>query len=94
MWQVGPEPVLVFYGGTHALIALFLVEIVFGIINRAAPQINVFILSQPVKVAVGVLMVLIVLQVLVDQFDSHGQSAVSTLFNRASRRSSQLRSCL
>jgi len=56
-----------------AVIALFLTDVAFGIINRASPQINVFVVSQPAKVAVGVFFVLLVLRVLVEQFDVQGQ---------------------
>ncbi|MEZ4652066.1 MAG: flagellar biosynthetic protein FliR [Candidatus Eisenbacteria bacterium] len=55
-----------------ALIALFLTDIGFGVINRVAPQINVFIVSQPAKVAIGIGMVILVLRVLFDQFEAHG----------------------
>lgn len=42
-----------------AVIALLLTELFFGIVNRVAPQINVFFLSLPVKMVVGLLVVLI-----------------------------------
>ncbi len=54
--------------GAPAIIALFITDVGFGIINRASPQINVFNLSQPVKMFVGVLMIVIVLRLLSDQF--------------------------
>ncbi|HEY0078964.1 MAG TPA: flagellar biosynthetic protein FliR [Pyrinomonadaceae bacterium] len=44
-----------------AMIALLLTDLFFGIINRVAPQINVFFLSLPVKMAVGIVVVLIAL---------------------------------
>jgi len=47
-----------------ALIALLLTDLFFGIINRVAPQVNVFFLSMPVKMLVGVIVVLIILPVL------------------------------
>ncbi len=50
-----------------ALIALLLTDLFFGIINRVAPQVNVFFLSMPVKMLVGVIVVLIALPVLVDR---------------------------
>lgn len=44
-----------------AMIALLLTDLFFGIINRVAPQINVFFLSLPVKMMVGLLVVLVAL---------------------------------
>lgn len=44
-----------------ALIALLLTDLFFGIINRVAPQVNVFFLSMPVKMLVGIIVILIVL---------------------------------
>lgn len=46
-----------------ALIALLLTDLFFGIINRVAPQINVFFLSMPVKMLVGIIVLLIILPV-------------------------------
>ena len=63
-----------------AVIALFLTDVAFGIINRASPQINVFIVSQPAKVAVGIFFVLVVLRVLVEQYDVHTQGMLVTLY--------------
>lgn len=47
-----------------ALIALLLTDLFFGIINRVAPQVNVFFLSMPVKMLVGIIALLIALPVL------------------------------
>lgn len=44
-----------------AMIALLLTDLFFGVINRVAPQINVFFISLPVKMAVGLVVVLIAL---------------------------------
>ncbi len=44
-----------------ALIAIFLVDVVMGIANRAAPQINVFFLGMPIKGYVGIVFVLLAL---------------------------------
>jgi len=46
------------------LIALLLTDLFFGIINRVAPQVNVFFLSMPVKMLVGVIVILIILPML------------------------------
>ena len=47
-----------------ALIALLLTDLFFGIINRVAPQVNVFFLSMPVKMLVGIVVILIILPML------------------------------
>src|SRR5690349_2285304 len=36
------------------LVCLFLTDVVFGIFNRVAPQMNVFFLSLPIKMLLGV----------------------------------------
>jgi flagellar biosynthesis protein FliR len=50
------------------MIALLLTDLVFGMINRVAPQINVFFLSLPVKMMVGLLVVMLALPLLRYQF--------------------------
>ncbi|MEA2174001.1 MAG: flagellar biosynthesis protein FliR [Blastocatellia bacterium] len=50
------------------MIALLLTDLFFGIINRVAPQINVFFLSLPVKMAVGLVVVLIALPLFRDRY--------------------------
>jgi flagellar biosynthetic protein FliR len=51
-----------------AMIALLLTDLFFGIINRVAPQINVFFLSLPVKMAVGLVVVLLALPLYRDRY--------------------------
>jgi len=51
-----------------AMIALLLTDVFFGIVNRVAPQINVFFLSLPVKMAVGLVVVLIALPLFKDRY--------------------------
>lgn len=58
-----------------AVIALLLTDLCFGIINRVAPQINVFFLSMPVKMALGIAVVLLALPVLRDSYISFFQQA-------------------
>ena len=38
------------------LVALFMVDVVLGVANRIAPQVNVYFLGQPIKAAVGIVM--------------------------------------
>ena len=51
-----------------AMIALLLTDLFFGLVNRVAPQINVFFLGLPVKMIVGVLVILISLPLLMDRY--------------------------
>jgi flagellar biosynthesis protein FliR len=48
--------------------AILLANIMLALINKAAPQINVFFLGMPLKAALGVAVVLLGLQVLVERF--------------------------
>jgi flagellar biosynthesis protein FliR len=51
-----------------AMIALLLTDLFFGLVNRVAPQINVFFLGLPVKMVIGLLIVLASLPLLKDQY--------------------------
>jgi flagellar biosynthetic protein FliR len=50
------------------VVTLLLTDLFFGLINRVAPQINVFFLSMPVKMWVGIFVVLIAVPYLVARF--------------------------
>jgi flagellar biosynthetic protein FliR len=50
------------------MVALLLTDLFFGIVNRVAPQINVFFLSLPVKMAVGLAVVLISLPLFKERY--------------------------
>lgn len=41
------------------LLALFMVDVVFGVMNRIAPMVNVYFLAMPVKAFVGILMFIV-----------------------------------
>ena len=51
-----------------AMVTLLLTDLFFGIVNRIAPQINVFFLSLPVKMVVGIIVVLIALPLFKDRY--------------------------
>src|SRR5919107_1722734 len=51
-----------------AMVALLLTDLFFGLVNRVAPQVNVFFLSLPVKMAVGLAVVLIALPLYKDRY--------------------------
>ena len=51
-----------------AMVALLLTDLFFGLINRVAPQINVFFLGLPVKMVMGLLVVFASLELLKDQY--------------------------
>ncbi len=53
------------------VLALLLTDLFFGLINRVAPQANVFFLSLPVKMAMGIFVVAISLQIIVSRFIIH-----------------------
>lgn len=50
------------------VITLLLTDLLFGLINRTAPQINVFFLSMPVKMWIGIFVLLVMLPFLVERF--------------------------
>jgi flagellar biosynthesis protein FliR len=51
-----------------AVLALLVTDLIFGLINRVAPQANVFFLSLPVKMAMGIFVVALSLQIIVSQY--------------------------
>lgn len=51
--------------GLPVMAAAFLTDVALGIVNRAVPQINVFITGYPIKVALGLFTVVVVLPVYV-----------------------------
>ncbi len=51
-----------------AMVALLLTDLFFGLVNRVAPQINVFFLSLPVKMAVGIAVVLVSLPLFKERY--------------------------
>ncbi|MDH3493254.1 MAG: flagellar biosynthetic protein FliR, partial [Acidobacteriota bacterium] len=51
-----------------AVLALLLTDLFFGLINRVAPQANVFFLSLPVKMAMGILVVALSVQFIIGRF--------------------------
>lgn len=70
------------------LVTLFLTDLFFGIINRVAPQINVFFLSMPVKMMVGIVIIAISLPLFVNRLMFYFaetfhifEQIVKTLFN-------------
>ncbi len=53
------------------IITLLLVDLFFGLINRVAPQVNVFFLSMPVKMWIGIFVVALMLPFLVERFRAY-----------------------
>ncbi len=51
-----------------AIVVLLLTDLFFGLINRVAPQANVFFLSMPVKMGMGLFVVLLTIQFLQSQY--------------------------
>lgn len=50
------------------VITLLLTDLFFGLINRVAPQVNVFFLSMPVKMWLGIFVLAVMLPILVERF--------------------------
>jgi flagellar biosynthesis protein FliR len=60
------------------MIALLLTDLFFGIVNRVAPQINVFFLSLPVKMFIGLAVVLLALALYKDRYIHYFKEAYKT----------------
>lgn len=58
------------------IIVMFLATIGLGFVNRTAPQLNVFFLSMPIKSALGIFMLIIYLQYIMDMLMYSGDSAI------------------
>jgi flagellar biosynthetic protein FliR len=52
------------------LAAVLVTDVVFGILNRVAPQLNAYFMSMPVKAMAGVILVIVVLDALVTRLGS------------------------
>jgi flagellar biosynthetic protein FliR len=50
------------------IITLLLTDLFFGLINRVAPQVNVFFLSMPVKMWIGIFVLAVMMPFLVERF--------------------------
>lgn len=50
------------------IVTLLLTDLFFGLINRVAPQINVFFLSMPVKMWIGIFVLAVMMPFLVERF--------------------------
>ena len=60
------------------IILMFLATIGLGLVNRTAPQLNVFFLSMPVKSALGIAMLIIYLPFIMDMLMYTRDSAILT----------------
>ena len=58
------------------IILMFLATIGLGFVNRTAPQLNVFFLSMPIKSALGVAMLVMYLQYILDMLMYSDESAI------------------
>jgi flagellar biosynthetic protein FliR len=56
------------------VIACFIVELTFGLLNRVAPQINAYFMAMPAKVWVGCLMYMLALPMLLQLMGEHSVS--------------------
>lgn len=62
------------------LVCLFLTDVIFGIFNRVAPQMNVFFLSLPVKMLVACAMLFIVWNAIIAQMEERFGVYLRTLY--------------
>lgn len=51
--------------------ATFISDVVFGILNRVAPQLNAYFMSMPVKAMAGVVMIFVALGAIVERFEDY-----------------------
>jgi type III secretion protein T len=58
------------------LIVMFLATVGLGLVNRTAPQLNVFFLSMPVKSALGIAMLIVYLPFIMDMLMYTRKSAI------------------
>jgi flagellar biosynthesis protein FliR len=61
------------------VLALLLTDIFFGIINKVAPQINVFFLSMPVKMMLGLFVFALSISLLTDQYAHYFMKSLNSL---------------
>ena len=64
------------------IILMFLATIGLGFVNRTAPQRNVFVLSMPIKSALGVAMLVVYLQYILDMLMYTDESAILSPLSR------------
>lgn len=60
---------IAFQMGAPLIVALFLTDIGLGILSRTAPQFNIFVVGIPVKLLVGLLLLIVVMPDIADLFD-------------------------
>jgi flagellar biosynthetic protein FliR len=60
-----------------AVAATFITDLVFGILNRVAPQLNAYFLAMPVKAMGALAMILLGLPAIIDQLGIYMQDALS-----------------
>jgi len=70
-WTSGKVFTIALLLAAPVIVAIFLTDLVFGVINRVAPQVNVFFMSMPVKMMLGIVMVFFILGFLADQMRVH-----------------------
>jgi flagellar biosynthetic protein FliR len=52
-----------------AVAATFITDVVFGILNRVAPQLNAYFMAMPVKAMAGIALVWVVMEPFLDRLD-------------------------
>ncbi len=59
--------------------ATFITDVVFGILNRVAPQLNAYFMSMPVKALGGLIMIFVALDALFNRFEGYVVWALETI---------------
>lgn len=80
--QIGYMLFLTVLLASPIIIAMFMSEFCFALINRFTPQLNVFILSMPVKSAVGILLLIVYVGPMFDYL-SEELGAIDAVFAKA-----------
>jgi len=69
MKSIGEVWMISFVLAAPIVAATFITDIVFGILNRVAPQLNAYFMAMPVKAMAGVLMILVSIHAIMARFN-------------------------
>ena len=59
----------------------FLTDLVFGILNRVAPQLNAYFMSMPIKAISGIMILLIAMGPILDRFEVYAEWALNAAYD-------------
>ena len=61
--------------------AIIIADVAMGVISRTVPQFNVFVVGMPLKIAIGLLIILITMPIFVELISSHFYDMDKEMFN-------------